>query len=361
MKITLEINTSEVLDIKYAIDALNKILPNEAKYDENIIYVAKEESIIKAIDKGLDFDMLEGVEIPDINNEAMVFKKEIDALKADLDLLKSEKLNLLKENETLTEKVSNLEIELSAKPEEPELVPTVIEVDNIDVSVYEDKIASLTKDVAFHEGRSNKNFEEVKRLRTTVDNMSSEKRDTDKRIIALEKEIESLKEVSSVDVNSEELTKLVEENKVLKEKLDALESVKERLQKEVDFQKNRSKANWDEIKSLKVIVDNLNSEKSALEQEIEELSVNSDNINNKEDVEKLKSDLIQVKSEYENTISELRLSNDKLQNEINLCKAKYSEEDLQELAHLKKVKQVICGNDKGASFWNNVESNISNI
>lgn len=364
MKITLEINTANVQDVMDAINTLKTLAPRDAMLIEEAEYL-EDVKTVKSIAENSDLVDFQSNEESRINE----IEAEFNELKVVCEELQKEKQELKKERDALVEKISSLEIELSSTPTEPsiddlldgiELDLTEEAVSSENVKELEAKIKQLEKDVTFHENRSNKNFEEVKRLRSTVDNISSEKRNLEKKVSLMEAEIETLKNADISGFDVEELDNLKKENESLTEKVNSFDKVKDKLNKEIEFQKNRSKTNWEDLKTIKASYESLEKEKNDLEKKVEELKVNSDNINYKEDIEKFKSELIQAKSEYESVISELRLHNDKLQNEINLCKTRFSDEDVQELAYLKKIKKAICGNERGASFWNGVEASITN-
>ena len=368
MKITLEINTANEQDLMDAIISLKSLIPEKNVFIEGATYTT--EKVVEScedVNPAINFDVLGEIELVNtdeekarMESEINDFKNEIINLKEVIENLKKEKLDLKKEKESLSNKVLNLEAELNSVPDVPDFNDGVSSENAVSKEVVEDykkKIEFLTKEVAFHEGRSNKNFDEVKKLRNVVDNISAEKRSFEKKVVLLEKELDEIKSNSAEslsEVNNDKISEL--ENKVSQ-----LENNKEKLLKEIDFQKNRNKNNWDEIKSLKHTVESLESEKSGLELKIKELSTNADNLNNKEDIDKLKIELVQLKSEYEGIISELRVTNDKIQNEINLYKTKYSEEMIDEYNHLKTMKKAICSYDKGASFWSNVEANIAKL
>lgn len=359
MKITLEINTANLQDVVDAIDTLKPLLPKEV------------DSLCKE-DVKLDKDICNKDALPKESSDT-VSKSEYDSIKAELEKakslieeLKAEKDNLHKEVESVSEKLKSLELKESIESID---LPDIINDNNEDNKFdeeyvesikkdYESKIEDLSKKIEFHEGRSNKNFEEVKRLRTLVDNVSFEKRNLEKKINLLEKENEDLKELSIED-NSEEIHKLKSENKELVEKIELLETLKEKLEKDVDFQKNRSKNNWEELKALKADHENLVKENNKNKIKVEELKEEIASNSSKGDMEKLKVDFIQAKSDYENTISELRLSNDKLQNEINLYASKFSDTDLAELERFRKIKEWVCSSEDGATFWNRVESKLN--
>lgn len=366
MKITLEINTANEQDIVDAISSLKSLMPKENVLIEGATYTT--EKVVEASEDtnpAINFDVLGEIELGNTDEEKVRmeseindFKNEIASLKEVIESLKKEKLELKKEKENLSSKVLNLETELNSVPDVPNFNDGAASENVVSDEViegYKKKIEVLTKEVAFHEGRSNKNFDEVKKLRNVVDNISAEKRSFEKKVVLLEKELNEAK-VNSAEGSSEQNEDKIAE---LEGKINHLENNKEKLLKEIDFQKNRNKNNWDEIKSLKHTVESLEAEKSELKLKIKELSTNSENLNNKEDVDKLKTELVQIKSEYEGIISELRVANDKIQNEINLYKTKYSEEMINEFNHLRTMKKAICSYDKGASFWSSVEANIA--
>lgn len=375
MKITLEINTTNEQDIIDAINSLKTFVPKENFLIQEANIVADKHDIeemkpkyIENKDKvnaGFDIDMIDDIDIAsikEVDNELDLkiknMEDEISSLKETIKTLKEDKSNLKKEKESLLSKITNLETELTAIPSIP--MQNEVSVNNEsdilkEIEDYKRKNEELTKNVAFHETRSNKNFEEVKKLRGIIDGINFEKRNLEKNISSLQKEIEELKNNSNV-VNEEDLAELKE----LKEKVASFENTKEKLMKDVEFHKNRSKVNWEELKVLKNDKESLEKENDNLRNKIEDLSINSDNLNNKEEVEKLKSEIVQIKAEYESIISELRLTNDKIQNEIDLYKTKYSDNVLKEYNHLKMIRDAICSHEKGASFWNNVEANIPN-
>lgn len=366
MKITLEINTSNEQDIIDAINSLKTFVPKENFLIQEANFIADKNEVVKDnASLPVDFDVLDEINLTSveednnrIESEMKELKTEVEDLKELIKRLKEEKVELKKNNEDLTKKISNLETELAATPMVPELNQeneSNVSEKNNEIEEYKKRIDSLTKDVAFHETRSNKNFEEVKKLRNLIDSCNAEKRNTEKKLITLQKEFDDFK----ANINISDL----EENSKLKEfeeKIISLENTKEKLLKDVEFHKNRSKTNWEEVKVLKGEIESLKQQKVDLNNKVEELSVNSDNIGNKEEVDKLKLEMVQLKSEYESIISELRLTNDKVQNEINLYKTKYSDSMITEFNHLKKVRDAICSYEKGASFWNNVENNIVN-
>lgn len=368
MKITLEINTANEQDIVDAINSLNSLMPKESVLIEGATYTT--EKLVEPsadVNPSINFDIVDEIELGNTDEEKVRmeseindFKNEIASLKEVIENLKKEKLELKKEKDNLSAKVLNLETELNSVPDVPNFNDGIVKentVSNEVIEGYKKKIEVLTKEVAFHEGRSNKNFDEIKKLRTTVDNISSEKRSFEKKVVLLEKELSEVK-ASAVDGFSEKNQDKIAE---LESTINHLTNNKEKLLKEIDFQKNRNKSNWDEIKSLKRTVESLENENGELKLKIKELSTNAENLNNKEDVDKLKAELVQLKSEYEGIISELRVTNDKIQNEINLYKTKYSEEMINEFNHLRTMKKAICSYDKGASFWSSVEANIAKL
>lgn len=358
MKITLEINTANIQDVVEAIDTLKPLLPKDMN--------SLEDNKVELTDNTVKEDVLPKIEGDIVSkSEYDSIKEELEKAKALIEKLTLENENLNKEKEEISEKINALELKESV--ESISIDDIVYEDSNTNKITeedlealrkeYEAKIDSLSKKIEFHEGRSNKNFEEVKRLRTLVDNVSVEKRNLEKKVNLLEKENEDLKELQISD-NSDEINKLSSENKSLLEDIEVLKRLNERLDKDVEFQKNRSKTNWEELKTLKAEHENLLKEDEANKKKIEELTEKLNTGGSEGDIEKLKMDFVQAKSDYENTISELRLSNDKLQNEINLYVTKFSDEDIAELQHLKKIKGLICANEKGAAFWNGVESKI---
>lgn len=362
MKITLEINTANEQDIVDAINSLNSLMPKENVLIEGATYTT--EKLLESsggLKPDVNFDILSEIELNNIDEEKEKIKaelsdckNEIANLKEIIETLKKDKLELKKEKDNLSTKVLNLETELNSVPDIPELNNVSSSENTVSTQVieeYKNKIESLKKQVAFHEGRSNKNFDEVKKLRNVVDTISSEKRQIEKQVELLKKELDNIKVIpveGLSNVNNETINEL-------ESKINNLEKNKEKLLKEIDFQKNRNKTNWDEIKSLKQRIEDLEAEKNDLILN----SKHSEDANNKEDVDKLKIELVQLKSEYEGTISELRVTNDKIQNEINLYKTKYSDEMIEELKYLKAMKKAICSYNKGATFWNNIESNIT--
>lgn len=366
MKITLEINTANEQDMIDAINSLKSLMPKEHVLIEDAPYTT--ENVIESaenVNPNINFDVLNEIELGCTDEEKVKMKTEIDDckneianLKEMIENLKKEKVELKKEKESLAAKIENLETELNAVPDIPELNDANANEKTVSEKVieeYKNKIEALTKQVAFHEGRSNKNFEEVKKLRNVVDNMSSEKRNMEKQVASLTKELDAVKSNPVENISEVSNDKIAE----LENKIKQLEHTKEKLSKEVEFQKTRNKNNWDEIKSLKHTIESLEVEKKDLEVKIQEVNIKSVDVNNKEDVDKLKIELVQLKSEYEGTISELRVTNDKIQNELNLYKTQYSEEMIKELNYFKEIKKAICAYEKGASFWNSVEANIN--
>lgn len=347
MKFILEINSENTKDIIDAIDTLKKIAPEDLALSCNESNCEVKNDVNQDTVENVNFNVLDDLmsgnaEFDDSENKLL--KEEIKELKSLIESLKSEKTKLNNDNKALKDKVSLLEDELKALPSVPNVENTNIEIDD-----YKKKIESLSKEVSFHETRSNKNFEEVKKLRITVDNLSSEKRALEKNIVKLEGELKEAKSNATEDGGQ-----FVE----LSEKIAELEKNKEKLLKEVDFQKNRSNKNWEDLKVLRAEHDKVCKENAELSQKIKESLEDSDNLNNKEEVIKIKSELAQLKSECDSRVGDLQIINDKLKNELNSYKNKFTEEDLSELVYLRKIKQVICNNDKGAAFWTGVESTL---
>lgn len=173
---------------------------------------------------------------------------------------------------------------------------------NDEIEIYKNKIEKLTKDVAFQENRSNKNFEEVKRLRNTIDNILAEKRNLEKKNSLIESEIKTLKDINESKVDVKELDNLKEENKLLTDKINSFDRLKEKLNKEIEFQKNRSNSNWEELKILKV--------------------------------------------EYNKLLEENK---------------KNTEKGLKELQSLRNIKNAICSNERGATFWKAISNTIGEL
>lgn len=313
MKIILEVNTERKQDIKEALDTLSVLTPNE--YKKRYLNVQednaseKSEKYIEVNVKKEDIDA-DGFNIPDISdilssensdvlggNDSIILKAEIEDLKATIESLRKEKAEINKEKKSLEENVKSLQLQVEGMPS------MVGDEEDGDIELYKSQIAKLQDDVEFHKGRSDKNWEELKQLRSTIDGLNVEK--------------------------SKNLKKIAE------------------LEKDVEFHKGRSDKNWEELKKLKTKL-----------KELENVEVDS---SNSEEIEKLKAEWFQTKSEYENTIGELKLVNDKLENELNLCKSKFTDEELKEYDNLKKIRDVICDKEKGRELWENVENNIKNL
>lgn len=347
MKFILEINSENEKDIVDAIETLIKIAPKDLNLPKNEYLPENEDNKLIEPAESLDFNVLDELTCMEDgfeNSEKEALKEEIKELKSLVDELKAEKKKLNEENKSLKDNIASLEDEVGALPS----VPNAENI-NIELDEYKKKIEHLTKEVSFHESRSNKNFEEVKKLRVSIDNLSSEKRTLEKNIVKLEEELKEAKLNAGGDSG-----KLNE----LSEKIAELEKNKEKLLKEVEFQKNRSNKNWDDLKALRHEHDKICKENAELTQKIKESLEDSDNLNNKEEVIKIKSELAQLKSECDSRVGDLQVINDKLKNELNSYKNKFTEEDLNELLYLRRIKQVICNNDKGAAFWMGVESTL---
>lgn len=347
MKFILEINSENEKDIIDAIETLIKIAPKDLSLPKSECLPENENDKLIEPAEDLNFNILdeitcmeEGLE----NNEDNALKEEIKELKSLIDNLKAEKKKLNEENKSLKDKITSLEDEVGALPSVPNT-----ENMNVELEGYKKKIEHLTKEVLFHESRSNKNFEEVKKLRVTVDNLSSEKRTLEKNVLNLEEELKEAKlGVGEDNGQLDELSKKISE----------LEKNKEKLLKEIEFQKNRSNKNWEDLKALRHEHDKVCKENAELSQRIKESLEDSDNLSNKEEVIKIKSELAQLKSECDSRVGDLQVVNDKLKNELNSYKNKFTEDDLNELIYLRRIKQVICNNDKGAAFWMGVESTL---
>lgn len=363
MKITLEINTSTMQDVVDAINTLQPLLPKEIESNINKNNIEQTNINLQENHTNIVENRVDEKEYESLKEELDEFKKLVERLNEEKESIVEENESLIKEKEFLLEekteafdKISSLEKELEESKQnvlESNKEYNENDIENIKKE-YEIKIEELNKNVTFHENRSNKNFEEVKRLRTLIDSLNAEKKSLDKKITSLDKEVENLKN-SQIEYDVNELENLNSENKNLLEKISSLEQTKENLEKEVLFHKGRSKENWDKLKELKSSYESAIKDNEILKSKVKELVNDKTNNSNSE---KNKLDFIQAKNEYENTISELRLHNDKLQNELNLYSSKYSESTLEELEYLKAIKRYICRTEGGATFWSGVEANL---
>ena len=356
MKINLEVNTENIEEVSDAVKILNVFTKN----DESFLEIKESDFSSEESKEVVPSDDVSAIEVPDFDsissfNEAdNMLKLENEELKELVKKLKSEKKCLVDENKKLKSDIESLETEINARPKEIDLGENEdVEKYKEEIAKYKKEIEHLQKNVVFHKDRSDKNWEELKVLKPKI-------KELENKVKKLEEENIPLKDNSSSESDMESLLesiKVLEKEKVeLSEKYKSLSEIRDKLMKDLDLYQGRSKENWEELKVLKPKLKSLESKNSELENKIKDLESTSSNINNKEEVDKLKTELFQMKSEYEDNISNLKLSNDKLQNEINLYKSKYSELDLSELNHLKSMKNAICGTEKGKAFWEAVES-----
>lgn len=121
---------------------------------------------------------------------------------------------------------------------------------------YKTKIDELTKDVDFHRNRSVKTWDELKRLRNVVDNLSSEKKELELKLVSLKSDLERVRLDNSV---------FVEENKKLNE---YKEKIKNKELKELEYLKKikkmictseKGEAFWNSISDKVIEKDDLDS------------------------------------------------------------------------------------------------------
>lgn len=157
-----------------------------------------------------------------------------------------------------------------------ENIPIQHHVDTIEnfsdlISELDCKIVKLEKDIAFHKGRSKNNFEEMRRLRTVIDVKIDENRCLERRIIELQEEIKIYKDKGFI-VNPIKVRELREKLETFEKDSEKFERTKEKLNKEIEFQKNRGRSNWDELNSLRAKMDYKDKENKDLQERIKELS-----------------------------------------------------------------------------------------
>lgn len=236
---------------------------------------------------------------------------------------------IVEENELLKKKLKELE---NAKVSLGQ-----IKDNEENINVNNDKIAELEKEVEFHKARSKENWNELKILKETLSTITKEKNELQLSLanIELENQVPA--------INDEELKAVQEEVALLKEKNEKLKIANEKLLKDTEFHKTRSKENWNELKTIKA--------------QLEEMKKNENSKSvNEDEVAKLRNELAQLKTESENNINELKVANDKLENELDV----YRDIDMSDYEELKIIRDAIKNTEKGKAFWNNVESTVRN-
>lgn len=327
MKLILEINTTEKKDVEDALKALrpltdeNTLCLNESKNIKDIKDERKDVIETSSVTEEVyleEYDVVNNADIS-INNKN---DEKIKELKEEKKKLLAEKKEIIKENATLKNKVKELETEIEGKPSED-----------------------------FDKQTNNKSWEEIKQLRAKLFNLQIENK-------KLEDENSQLKTVANIPVinqNQEENNKTIE---ALQEELNNEKEKNKSLAKTSEYNKERSIKNWNDLKEANAKNKKLTEENNNLKEEIKKITESNDININKDELEKTKLELFNIKSEYEGKISELKLSNDKLQNELNLCQANFSDEMLKELEHLRAIKNAICLTEQGQVFWKSVEYTV---
>lgn len=352
MKINFELDTNDLNDVLDTIRMLDSCIGGKylqaidckeisqpllgGEYEENVLISGYE------------------VKIKNLESEIVSLKKELeDSSKNKYDELSVPSVESIfgGENNTseLTDKISSLESlnkELEEKnsllkkeveslsSENNELKENSKSVDLssfVEKAVHERIVGTLNKEIEYHKGRSEKNFQKNKDLRTSIDNLAKEKKELESKL--------QIAENSSSHSN---------------EDIEDLNCTIAKLKEDVEYHKGRSDRNYQNLNQIKDEIKILKKENQELSAKLEEKSSNNDNI----DIERIKADFAEQKSKYESQISELKLACDKTENELACIRSKYKEEEFNELNELRYIKKTICSNDRGRAFWCGIESQV---
>lgn len=344
MKLTLEIESNDLKDVLDAIGVLSRFAPTEYTEVLECEDVSKPllsepaEEIRNSSEHEIKIKSLEDEirSLKEIISEYESKKEEINNDIPDLDdLFEDNPINDSSANEELIAEIETLKKELSSVREENESLKE--SKNDIDLSSYIEKdthkriVDNLNKEIELHKGRSDKNFQKNKDLRVSIDNLSREKKE-------LEAKIQDLENNSSNSV----------------EDIEDLKCTIEKLNEEVEFHKNRSDKNFQNLNSTRDELKKLKQEFQELSEKLKENNNNQSNI----DIEEMKADFLEQKTRYETQISELKLICDKTKNELTLIRSKTNDEDSKELDELRYIKKTICSNERGKVFWNGIESQV---
>lgn len=352
MKINFEIDTNDMKDVLDTIRMLDSciggkyveavdcreisqpLLDTEREADvlisEYEVKVKNLESEIVSLKKGLESSSKNNCDELNVPSVESIFGGEDNTseLVARIDSLESLNKELEEKNSSLKEEMDSL---LSENKELKENNKPVDLSSFIEKAVHERIVRDLNKEVEYHKGRSEKNFQKNKDLRTSIDVLAKEKKELESKL--------QIAENSSSHSN---------------EDIEDLNCTISKLKEDVEYHKGRSDRNFQNLNQVKDEIKLLKKENQELSEKLKEKSLNDSNI----DIEGLKADFAEQKSKYESQISELKLACDKTENELAYIRSKYNEEDSNELNELRYIKKTICSNERGRAFWNGIESQV---
>uniref|UniRef100_A0A336MUT9 CSON007269 protein n=1 Tax=Culicoides sonorensis TaxID=179676 RepID=A0A336MUT9_CULSO len=209
-------------------------------------------------------------ELEPINNELARLRQELVEKCLEIERITQEKVEISKENDMKSEKITSIETELKNVAQEKERISIELEKTMENLRTLESKIAELTetnenlnKELQDQRHEKQDHSSEITTLKNKVDLLRKEKNDLEK---TLEREIREKSELKTQVVNIlKEITRLEEQLNEVKTSHSQIQSEKEQLEQKFEEFNEKSLKEIENTKKLREELQNVNIERAELE------------------------------------------------------------------------------------------------